>query len=1754
MSIDWGVLNKLDYESGGRKPGWRLVLTFDAQGRIGKDGVKTEAKSSCGIYRRDGSDFDGSDFYFGDLSAKNLEHLLPGWLASLVTADEGEFHSRHGLFFPTEAGGFYPSWLSDHPPVVHIPLLPSGETRFRWRFVQSLPSRSSQSTVHFFARTLLAQLRQALTVGTLRADFAPGAHSGQLSLPSWSDTLPNYKELKDHQSEDVGLVMALDGVALTLAFDSAPLRLNIDRLRLQKIGDDDFHFSLEEGDPATREPVYTISIDENGAMTPDPLTVPVHPLAPRDGLHDGSDDGTRQSLWVHSGEKDEWLGLPFPALARSPVVSETRYWPVGRLLAGHPASMEMNLWLDNCGPKTLRGSLNLEGRLKSLTLSIERVCVDIGANQGFWWAPGLAERVPDVSRRVGTPSRVTLISSPELALPSTMMLTVTISECRLSGNDGSTPAVHWVRPGAGLLAPPDWASHDPLATVAPSRLRGLIPLEAATWEVIVAGDAAPISPGNAGDARDQITIETRRTVAGFPAFAHGRRLLLGAQKTPCLELEVVAGKEDTRPGFTVRRRHALPHLDALFALTVPDEVTNPAGPATVAFAEELTRIRSGYHGEEDAVANARPLALDILLDESHVTGELEKLWADLGSRIGADRVAVDSSMPRRDQLDGFLDILWYQDWLRWAVRPTALLADALGEDLTLSALDFQVDADTTRKVRSVRFRIVAADRPMAEVFRQAELLLTLADGQARFDGRMPLSADWLATHYDQGQGGAPIRWLERDGADQGPTVSFLGLDSKVVSWQADDRQLTLTGLRYWFCLDGLPIAVDAKEDVLVLAAGRWRWRYDRSDLMTLEAAADAAIVPVGDAAVVPAGDAAVVPADDAAVVPKAGLKGGFRRVHDIGPAVRITEFLLAAGTEPLLSLSYAGQSIRFPVRTAYGDTGIVDGDSIALLRAGVYHLAWAGRSGTNTDMGNVASGLQFGAITRVFLRLERRSDGSLVATGMIGWKCPAIEVDGQRLTSDEARVTLYASHAGRWERLRLSGCWVADDGRIPDGTTRTKQVAMPRVDLNLPFPPSESPPPGSHAIVLAGFQAPQDGEAATVSGFQELVASSKGLTLQGDLRFRLLDREERPTDDQLRRAHFGAMMIQWHDSGTLLKALTGAEVLGDGLWYAMTPMPADINPIDWMLSVNARRIVDSSERGKLMPLVDRRVALTRLVDDRWLLCPVTHLGESSLRDMRDKLWLLSETGEDLVELPGLEEKLGEVGDSAMTAPASPEATALATRRRRAAEQMLSFIRWRTPAVLEYWEGNEKDGSFRWEIVDAPLLNPFSSLAFVDTLEPADDRPRSARPGQIPLATLPEDAGTANGESWKQGGASAGRGLALNAPASRGGGYLWLGREVEFEQGPRSSPDGIDGGHPWLADGSRWPASRRETKPDGEPVAETESVLPLTLWTMAAPRPGERMQFTAESVVVGNGDRLAGEDERLAIGSLGRVSLRASMPAGQVEAAEYFERVRGGHAIRWPVAEASAPEITFDHEQLAVMLGEPGVATLRETLDFPIGVSCRTASAATKHPGKRLVLRFESPRPFHLEVKGVGLLSAKQEPEAGPYRVFLQFPPGAQNHGGWTASIVAGDPAADVEGSISAIVLATPEPAADGATSGADRPKLASEVEGWDEAASKPLRRFPLTGGGQTPPVAVSAFAGLLDRDQRVLAYGSVSARTGITEISEDGQVVELRWQSWGEWMPGEDSLVERVASVLLITADGRVRVLTESPRGRPAGP
>lgn len=1017
------------------------------------------------------------------------------------------------------------------------------------------------------------------------------------------------------------------------------------------------------------------------------------------------------------------------------------------------------------------------------------------------------------------------------------------------------------------------------------------------------------------------------------------------------------------------------------------------------------------------------------------------------------------------------DVLRYLDWKRWSVVPKRPLFQTLGANLRIDTFSVRLEGEAY----SVEFAIVAAKCEECAKFRQSMLTST----SNSLSGSMALSSKWLSEHHSSER---QVDWRER--ADEvGPTVEFLGIESRDVS--LSDSSMLLQKLRYWFNIDSHQFSI-ATSDSLNVSEGRWAFGEGGADMRL----------------------------DDG----NAKWLATFEQRSHIAPDIEVIETLLAGSEDTLLSLEYNKARLPFVVLTSYFHDPQATGVHKALMRGGSYHLAWAGEHAKDAQVGSCVEGVTLGPLTRLFLQLERSADGKLEASGMIGWSCLKLSIGDEDYASDrlkEVRATLYAQKHGNWSRLRLSGRWNRTDfaaGAVPS----PKAVVLPRVDFDLhgdqPLTITNSDGDFETAPILVEYSRSQSGGESSAFCFQALQFNNGVGALTGQVRFRNFDTQKLGGATKLRTS---TLSIECYEPMKLREALHQSDV---GLpWYALDGTDSAGSPLQWM-SLAEPKVFEPGELIKPSSKVGNLAGLTRLRgSDRWMLCSVRTVGSPYGPNKRPKLWLFHKGGEDLIEFDGFDEELGAGLSKTDMKDIEP--------MRRAAERMLSFMRWRTPAVLEYWEG---DGA-KWVIVDAPLLNPFSSLAFMEQQADLPDTLRQPDPGRISLKALP--AIQTDGLRWLAQDSDppqSTRRLQVVHPESYDRSQLQMCREVWFEKGPNVETygDPANGDDVWLAESARWTicSQAQHDVGAGDVINDWRSLLPDTQWKMATPRPGERVSFTVEAAWAAN--EVEEPIPKCWISSTSTVTARSRRGSSN-KISDAFEQLN--ETIVWPVGKMLPPdEQPIEASGLTPLIGSPNAKSVSVNKPFDIAV----INADASNNNKSLVLRFEFPMEFRLDIQFDGKSSGSIRSKIGGdgalhqlYMVILR-----PDHGKiFTALIETQGYAGKEVGSVVAKVWDAPE---------GDQ-LLRSEIDVELPGESAPEIKLSQPDLRVQPGIPTTV--AILDTDKRVLAYGPNELHYRLARNGED-----LMWQAYGKWSAPGKSVATSVHEVVLIGQDGAVTGLARN--------
>ena len=1121
----------------------------------------------------------------------------------------------------------------------------------------------------------------------------------------------------------------------------------------------------------------------------------------------------------------------------------------------------------------------------------------------------------------------------------------------------------------------------------------------------------------------------------YSELAARHRLLLATKAQAFLEVAIERMQDNTLDAV-VRKRHASPYLDAYYAMT--------------AFSTDGTTTQRDRSGETLTWARDRYL--------KPVEGESVELLALLTGE-GLDQFHFEAAtrdpdspckewIPRCDEVGDLLRVLWYPNWLRWSAVPSESLRRAIGETLQLEPFRMAASGNAIESA-SFAIRPLSFDE-QADVLKHGELQWNAAS-PLRLTGSLTLNATWLAEHHADL---SPIQWAESIDSE----IEFLGIESDAVALQSLNGALSLKSARYWFRQEGQEFTVKT-DDTLLLKSGKWQLHSTSAHLVIEKATIETPAV------------------------------GTFRYETALASGLSVTEALLPAENEPVLKITYAGKDLEVDVRTSYYDrTSSIPTKALAVLRAGTYHLAWAGRLATGAQETGLVKGLTLAELTRVFIRLSRTADGELQVRGMIGWRCAYLELGSDRYASLHGRATLYAHSPGAWVQLRMSGCWKRD-ARGSQELCRSA-VVLPRQNFEVSGTSGDQIKI-SKALTpyfLAEYVRKKETWEQRAFCYQSFKIGEGLLSPQGRVCFAEYSRNNNPHESRMRMS---ALDLRWHDARQIRDNFIGEETS----WVAVDIPETGMTPLESLSASEKIALQDEviQPRGITQQPDIALAGLTCLhAGERWLLCEVTKAEDRALPDMRPRLWLLHQDGEDMIELEGFVEKLGTNKFDLK-------------KCLTVAEQMLAFMRWRAPAVLEYWG----EGSPHWLIVDAPLLNPFSDLSFMDPPRSGLGRTPSRTAGLIRADALPgilsSDIFSLNlvaptaptTESYLR--------ARLTANMGRREGCLSLGREIEFEGGQEFS----------LRDGGAWVS-------DSVPRAEHEGfdrdppwrrILPDTDWAFASPRPGERLSVDAETLAFDDDDQRLNSKFTL-------TSVRSPVDVSESEPHK-FQLME--QSIRWPVGAAKLPsEAPIEGTNLQVLLWEPGVAALHLNESFPFAVT-RLETEQTEAPQK-VALAFHLNRSFILAVEAVGKAVASEAD--GLFHAFVTISPAAFDK-------------------VHTVLIETTESAN---STGQEMPSrlTISAVSSDDQDPPLPIvsagthdgepkKEYPLLTEPRQP-TAMPLSAALKDNGGKVLAYGPV-------ELTHEIELVDQHpcWRAYSSWSAKNSATkLEQIDQVLLFGHGGSV--------------
>lgn len=1563
----------------------------------------------------------------------------------------GFYHSGQGLFLEVPARHFLPPELADNRWLcLHCR---RRNDRWSWRLVRCLPTAQRRNLVRELLITAAETFRNRLLV---RARFSRLAGAEATNVPEWGEEPSDADQPAEAKP---GLDLGLSGAWLELDLSGAPLRLALSRLKTSRESDGGWTVTLREetdGRDRSTTVTHTLLLDPkldrvaalkgpNGqpwSLTVNPVQPVWHETARPSGV--ATDPAEDRGASPTGGAEEKPGAPPRPAAAADGLwLSTGDEWfhlPVATW-AVNPVAAESRRWRLSALLPPWAAHLDVHVWLDNCGVKELRLRFDSGSKL--------------VGVELGFEKLFVSAEARQGFLPGSWLNVPDRPPCPdlerrwtlpgplglLSVNDGaySLRLDHSSAQLSSATAPVTHWARSAFGLIGPVRWAANDP--GATNGLSALRGLLPLQrPTCTVEFRAEDVTASVPKKAAFPDFALGARLFAVRTGDARLSAELEIQNAETA---LVRHRHANPHLDAPFALPTP--ALNGGKPTNLP--EELTWVRERYaDGKVVQVKAAQILALN----------------------LGPAPAAPESKSPTTDRAplrsvnSAFFSLVWRRAPARWDARLSdALRAVLEGSGLIVHPLRLRFGDDG--QPCGLEFRLEpGAPLDPALVQRTLEADLQTPESLA-LKGSVALPAAWLAGHHRGLE--KPILWPERA---TDPGIAFLGLESSAVSLAEGD--LRLANVRYWFRLDGLALSIES-EDELALGGGNW-WFVSLSPLLSLQP-------------------------------PEAGATvASFSLPHAIAPGLVLREHLLGepAGT---LELEYAQAAVRFDVRTTYHPPPSVPPQQpVALLRAGAYHLAWAGLAGTRTSP--FPGGFEFNELTRVFLHLTRDRAGRLAATGMAGWQCGKIPPG---FASEAGRATLYASRRGEWTRLRLSGKWTDP----ADTKSPLRSLVLFRHDLALTSkaPDTVTVERSLTPWLIAEHAASSDGD--LVHCYHGCAWQDGTLKLSGAI---LLLPETTNTAGES-----PATEIERARAAVQLRLLTpavarwrlDADAALDHAPLRLRPPTLDTLPQELP---QAGLHADGPETN-LTAVGNARFGLTHLNDGSWLLCPIRESRANLFDDESPKLWVFHEDGEDMVQLEGFLEKIGPL--------AHPRARLdLATLQRRA-EETLTFLRWRKPAVLESWGPGPDGGSERiptWTLVDAPLLNVFSELDFMsgrhgDRLNLAQPdpglvthrlpAPPETQPGPIPqpwpaerdLAPQTTVEVDPNGHPCIT--------ARLGGPAPILESVVQVRRETPFELG---DPTGD-----WSADPTRWvgaTASTETTKPDPATV-----LLPPTDWRFACPRPGERqgVAFEVSATDVAGAPQVAPF-----------ASAQVRSPRADVREVIVLETpTPSDRCVRWRLASAATP--SRSGVTLRVLAGYPNRRELRSGSPWPLAVA---GSPGALPDGVAVAVQFTSEQPFEVRV---GEVSCRADGDAGKSALWLVVGTGAY---GRALPVIVIPGSERVQ--ISAGVARLP---GSGATV-SDWQFLATGLASVDAPADVaiPNPRFTVVPTAQTdtllPPLP--HVIGLLTQG-RVTGYGPCLLELDV-EFTPDKQ--DCAWVFKGAWTPNRSDWVGPPDALVAIRPDGSV--------------
>lgn len=1574
--------------------------------------------------------------YYGSCRIKSAENIIPDELLDNLDLDRCEFHSDHGLYVSLEGLENFLPWDNiTIKPVLHIFFDSSGAPKLR--LVRSLPSNRTWKETDYIPFDLLATLkRYKSSLSKYNIPFSGNSDHNFGNLPQWVKD----EDTKSGASaqEMPAFRCRLNGFSLNIGYKGAPLSLQPTLLEARRDDPDTYTFDLIEGTD-TFEIDYWFELKDKTISPEEEWEIPLG-VIPRNDLQSvPKTPSSNTVLWIHGIENNEWLRVGCRQYAKHNISGETRRWPIAGLLGTLPELANISLWLDNSGPKILRAEFKTGGELKSLRLGIQDPMIELRLKSNAFFSDQSANNVlPDLST---LSEGVTLMGKPttenapiKLALKKTGTGSVSIGL-----NPLSTNCVYWVRPKNPLISPLEWSLSDPESIYGISSFRGLIPLENSD------GFSVDLCKPTKDEPPITITPNGGTSNYHFPDFALGKKLLVASNDNDdvfsTLELEI-----DESNSVAISQRHALPHLDSFYARALPDTDAN---------SEEANRKTNNVDNEALTwvKCNKKGTIAPISLQEC-----LFNKWPNTLSEFGV--VSVCSEIPDDESTKkifkkefGLFSVVWYPDRNRWSAIAYGGLKDSLGENFCLEVLGISVEE---KELKSITFSIVPnPQKAVGEPFRTSKLTYS----REEIEGVLFLDKAALSETYNAAED-RTINWRERSGGSNSPNIEFQGVESSKLS--VTDDTLLLSDLAYWFTSEGIPFCVRST-DKFRIQKGRWNLEAIATPGMAISR-----------------------------TIIDGKRMASFKNDSQIAPGVIVSEMLLGDSTQSVLTLrcsdNASNNSISFAVRTSYlngeNENNI---DSPAILRGGVYHIGWAGTLGT-TSPNDIISGLTLGPMTRLFLQLERGDDGKLAASGMIGWECADITIDDNQFVENKMdyiikpRATIYAHKTGEWSKLRLSGRW---SRTLPKNEQGFSTIVLPRVDLDVTWHKRDESSISvtddqQSSPILVEYLTKDHSNSAFC--FQALSVKERNLSLNGHVRFVPNEPvKDAPLNTSTQRS--ATMVFSAFES---LELQNNLELSDLGLpWAAIETLQDGESPLSWLM-LTKKHTFDGNKpiSENTLDVYGAFSGLTRINDsDRWLLCPVKEVTTPFFPDTTPKLWIFHEDGEDLIQLEGFAEKL-----KRKSLVGGADSKQNVDIHRKYAEEVLSFIRWRKPAVLEYWvPKNEGGPEFElipvWSIVDAPLLNPFSSLGFMTPSVNFTSVKKQRDPGFVnvtgDLPTLPTK---------------------VPGEAEYDSGSMLITREIDFEKGPSVAK----GNDVWLEDSANWSGVSGSSGEEGK----WTSITPSTEWAMATPRPGERVSFFAETVW---NKKASGTNAlQTMISGVTSVTKRS-------DRRKTLEKLTGevsGSTVTWPFGESIRPEeLPIGESGLTLLIGSPNADRVVANMPFDLAIK----SSDPPPENKNLVLQFTLSIKFRLDIEPVGSVNSIQFDDGGQkkHRAYVTFPADSYKDNQIYKGLIETEVETNTSLGLVEVFAVSAEP-------------VAPFFKQYSELSDS-LKNLDIVSSGTKNQPPTPTIVAILDNQNKLLAYGPGDIRYRIILKDES----ELKWHVYGEWQSHKD-LTGQHLSVLLI--------------------